>query len=846
MTPLEMLLARLPGAKKAGNGWSARCPAHDDRKASLSIAQGDDGTALVKRHAGCNTAAILAAIGMKLADLFPTKIGPTPTCNGRPTAGGRTFATAKDAIAELEQRHGKRSAIWTYHDSQSEAVGIVIRWDKPDGKDIRPVAQHGDGWHIGAIPDPRPMYRLPELGAAPRIVVCEGEKAADAACSLGFVATTSAGGSQAAGKTDWRPLVGKEVWIMPDNDTPGRKYAKTVAGILAKLTPSPVVRIVELPNLPDGGDIVDWIDAHGDAAEPDAMRAEIETLAQAVDAWRQHELGHVSDSSRPTIIITTDEHVVNDEAVEALANDSMIYQRGGTLVRIVEDTSPAAKGVRRPFSPRIDLLPLPLLRERLSANAMWVQNRQRGGNIVEQAARPPAWCVSAVHARANWPGVRHLESIVDYPVIRPDGTILHEPGYDPQTALLVLPAGLKCLLVDQPTKDMAIAARDALFEVVVDFPFERQIHRAAWLAALLTPLARFAFSGPAPLFLVDANVRAAGKGLLLDSISRIITGQRFTVATYSHDEDELRKRITSLALAGDRLVLFDNLDGKFGNAVLDAALTATAWKDRILGVNRLAEAPLYATWYATGNNVAIAADTARRVCHVRLESPEERPEERQGFRHPDLLQWIGDNRGKLLAAALMIIRAYILAGTPDEHLPAWGSFDDWGRLIRSAIVWIGCPDPGETRTMLQDQADISGEQMGTILAAWEQLDCDRHGLTAAQIIAKAKEVDNSSPQYLHDLRDAVEAMLGKLDARGLGYKLRGYRRRVFRGRYVDLIGVSQGTKRWAVFPATEFRNSGNHDHHDHHDHPRGGGDGVDGGHVSAQVNLSESGTCTGQ
>jgi hypothetical protein len=124
------------------------------------------------------------------------------------------------------------------------------------------------------------------LGAARRVVICEGEKAADAARSLGFVATTSAGGSQAASKTNWRPLAGKEVWIVADNDAPGRRYAVVVAGILGKLTPAPIVRVIELPNLPDGGDIVDWIDAHGDAAEPDAMRAEIEALAQAIEPRR--------------------------------------------------------------------------------------------------------------------------------------------------------------------------------------------------------------------------------------------------------------------------------------------------------------------------------------------------------------------------------------------------------------------------------------------------------------------------------------------------------------------------------------------------------------------------------
>ncbi len=286
MTPIETLLARLPSAKKAGNGWSARCPAHDDRRASLSIAEGDDGTALLKCHAGCDTAAILAAAGLKLADLFPPRAAPTPARNGKAVSGGRTFATAKDAVAELERQHGQRSALWTYHNAQGQPVGVVVRWDKPDGKDIRPVARHADDWRIGAMPDPRPLYGLPDLAAARRVIVCEGEKAADAARSLGVVATTSAGGSQAANKTDWRPLTGKEVWIMPDNDAPGRKYAETVAGILARLTPAPMARVVELPGLPVGGDIVDWIDAHGDAAEPGAMRAEIEALAQTVELWR--------------------------------------------------------------------------------------------------------------------------------------------------------------------------------------------------------------------------------------------------------------------------------------------------------------------------------------------------------------------------------------------------------------------------------------------------------------------------------------------------------------------------------------------------------------------------------
>jgi hypothetical protein len=283
MSPLETLLAKLSGVKKAGKGWSARCPAHEDRNASLSVSEGDDGRALVKCHAGCDTSAVLAAIDLKLANLFPAKAGATPNNNGKPS---RTFATAEAALAELERLHGKRSGLWTYNDAQGKPVGLVVRWDGASGKDFRPVARHGDDWRIGAMADPRPLYNLPHLEAAQRVVVCEGEKAADAASALGFTATTSAGGAQAATKTDWRPLAGKEVWILPDNDQPGRKYANTIASITTKLTPAARVRVVDLPDLPDGGDIVDWIESHGDAAEPDPMRAEIETLVQAAELHR--------------------------------------------------------------------------------------------------------------------------------------------------------------------------------------------------------------------------------------------------------------------------------------------------------------------------------------------------------------------------------------------------------------------------------------------------------------------------------------------------------------------------------------------------------------------------------
>src|SRR4051794_38806684 len=109
------------------------------------------------------------------------------------------------------------------------------------------------------MPVPRPLYCLADILRAPlgteRVFLVEGEKACEVARALGLLATTTAGGSAAPHQTDLTPLAGRTVVILPDNDAAGEKYALAVAGALLKLQPTPVVRIVRLPDLPPAGDI---------------------------------------------------------------------------------------------------------------------------------------------------------------------------------------------------------------------------------------------------------------------------------------------------------------------------------------------------------------------------------------------------------------------------------------------------------------------------------------------------------------------------------------------------------------------------------------------------------------
>jgi hypothetical protein len=168
---------------------------------------------------------------------------------------------------------------WRYFNADGSDAGIVYRWNLPDGrKEVRQVSRIDGGWVTSAMPEPRPLYRLLEIITADEVWICEGEKAADAAVSLGLQATTSAGGSGAAEKSDWQPLDGKRVYILPDNDEPGEKFTKSVVTLLHIQAPNATVEVKRLkeiwPEIPHGGDVFDWSE-HFDGADQETLLARL-------------------------------------------------------------------------------------------------------------------------------------------------------------------------------------------------------------------------------------------------------------------------------------------------------------------------------------------------------------------------------------------------------------------------------------------------------------------------------------------------------------------------------------------------------------------------------------------
>jgi len=294
--PVERVVAALRAAgcdpRRTGKGWAARCPAHDDRKPSLSIGVGDDGCALVTCHAGCSLQSVLGALGLTERDLFERRDAPAAQEASRRRTPARAWPTVEAAIADLFRTKGAPSSTGTYRNVEGEPVGVVLRWDRAeDQKDVLPLSRSGDGWTLQAMQPPRPLYNLCALAAGRRVYVCEGEKAADAAIACGLLATTSAGGSRAASRTDWSPLAGKDVVIVPDNDDAGDAYAADVAELTIEAG-AKTVRIARLaeawPDIPAGGDFADIVGEDGpwSGLDDDDVRTRIEALAAKAELIR--------------------------------------------------------------------------------------------------------------------------------------------------------------------------------------------------------------------------------------------------------------------------------------------------------------------------------------------------------------------------------------------------------------------------------------------------------------------------------------------------------------------------------------------------------------------------------
>lgn len=318
------------------------------------------------------------------------------------------------------------------------------------------------------------------------------------------------------------------------------------------------------------------------------------------------------------------------------------------------------------------------------------KNPETGALLPVPALFPTGAANSAVNAASlgeGVPNLRQLHGVTHTPILRADGTVLAEPGYDEATGLLYLPTdGLVVPTIpDRPTEQQVASAVALILQPVADFPFISARHRANWVAAMITPLLRAVAPPPYPWFVVSAPQPGSGKTLLAKVIG-IVHGL-VTRPELPADKEEQRKVIsTVLSDTTAPIVLFDNLAGVVRSSVMEALLTSASITDRQLGSQRSMTMSNDRLWMATGNNVKIGGDLARRTYDVTIDPKTPDPYMRTAFTIRDLEGWMEQHRGAYLAALLTVARAWSVAGAKTIDVRS-DSYARWDGVMRGLLTF---------------------------------------------------------------------------------------------------------------------------------------------------------------
>ena len=256
-------------------------------------------------------------------------------------------------------------------------------------------------------------------------------------------------------------------------------------------------------------------------------------------------------------------------------------------------------------------------------------------------------------------------------MLRPDGTLLQQPGYDPATGLYLASKVPLDPVPEEPTAGRSLPPATSCWpRSSATSRGSAEADKANYIGLLVTPILRSYLRTLIPFGVVTSTMPGSGKTILTCGLG-MLYGQR--VLTWTHSDEELRKAITSVLADPVGTIIFDNLaEGTvIDSPVLARLITDRTWADRLLGGNKTAAFANDRVWTATGNNLRLGGDMRTRSVLVGLNPDMPRPEERTGFKIPDLDQWIlaPANQRQVLWHLLVLVADWTRAGAPRQAGP---------------------------------------------------------------------------------------------------------------------------------------------------------------------------------
>lgn len=428
----------------------------------------------------------------------------------------------------------------------------------------------------------------------------------------------------------------------------------------------------------------------------DAQEVE-RTIRSGLDA------GSTKARERPVLIYSPgDLGLMTEKVLDRFSAERprQLFSRGGGVVRVSKGQLPIVS------------LRVGSIREEVSRVFRLRSINKSGEEVPIPCPRELAEAVLGRQGRWSLPELRVLRSS---PTLTPAGEILRSPGWDRTSEIFMTSRRGYPVPTIPKTPEQARELLEPLLRLISGFPFAKEHHRSSALAAMFTAAARPAFP-TAPLFAFTSPTPGTGKSLLADLVSVVSVGAATPAFNLPNRPEEIDKTIFAAMLGGKDMFLLDNIAVPLNSHKLCSVLTQETCAGRVLGVSSTAEVDTCVTWLATGNNLQITGDLPRRCLRVLLDAEVERPEEREF--HGNLIDKGKELHPRALMSILGVLKGFKDLGMPgSEEVRAMGSFADWSRWVRGALLWMGFADPFLSQIELREQ-NSEDQTVAAFLECW--------------------------------------------------------------------------------------------------------------------------------
>jgi len=496
---------------------------------------------------------------------------------------------------------------------------------------------------------------------------------------------------------------------------------------------------------------------------------------------------------KPNVVLRAGElHIIASQAERALKlSNAPFYIRGGVIVRPAVDALPGSSGTPVKVARLVAVQESGLI-DHLSRVATWQKFDGRSQKMVP--ADPTAAVAATILSRDGEWTFPHLAGVITTPTLRPDGTILSEPGYDKTTHLLLIAPPQLPAIPAKPTRADGLAALQLLDGLLDEFTFADDVSRSVALSALITPVVRGAMP-VVPMHAIDAKAPGTGKSFLVDVVSTISAGERAPVLSIGRTEEETEKRLGAAIIEGQPLISLDNVNGELGGDFLCQMIERPIVAPRVLGKSLNKKVESRACTFATGNNIQIVGDMTRRALLCSLDANMERPELRTFNGNPVAAVLV--NRAKYIAAALIVARSYSVAGSPNT-LPPLASFEGWSRVVRSALVWLGRPDPVKSMDKAREGDPVT-TALTILFTSWIEI-MGTEAKPVGEVIATAELSEPfgnvGRAMFRQALADVATDKSGKIGGAALGKYLGRYKGRIVAGLKLNGFADTHTKQMW--------------------------------------------------